>query len=156
VTVLDLVKRKPVTVIPVATHTQRIALSVDDRWAFTSDTTQPRLAVIDTKSHTVSRWIALPAPGYGAAPTPDGRWLVIAVSTANKVAVIDLKTFEVAKTIDVPSTPQETLVRPDGQVAYVSCDVSGKVVAIRTSDWTVDKIIDAGKGADGLAWAASH
>lgn len=156
VTVLDLVSRKPVTVIPVATHTQRIALSVDGRWAFTSDTTQPRLAVIDTRSNTVSRWVALPAPGYGAAPTPDGRWLVIAVSTANKVAVIDLTTFAVAKTIDVPSTPQETLVRPDGKVAYVSCDVSGKVVAIRTSDWTVEKIIDAGKGADGLAWAAAR
>ena len=63
VSVLDLVNRKPITVIQVATHTQRIALSVDDRWAFTSDTTQPRLAVIDTRSNTVSRWVTLPAPG---------------------------------------------------------------------------------------------
>ena len=156
VSVLDLVSRKHLTVIPVATHTQRIALSVDDRWAFTSDTTQPRLAVIDTKSNTVSRWITLPAPGYGAAATPDGRWLAIAISSANKVAVIDLKTFAVARTVDVPPSPQEVLVRPDGQVAYVSCDVPGKVAAIRTSDWTVEKIIDAGKYADGLAWAASR
>ncbi|MBK5298513.1 MAG: beta-propeller fold lactonase family protein [Vicinamibacteria bacterium] len=156
VSVLDLVGRKPLAVIPVATHTQRIALSVDDRWAFTSDTTQPRLAVIDTKNNTVSRWIVLPAPGYGAAATPDGRWLVIAVSTANKVAVIDLKTFAVARTIDVPPSPQEVLVRPDGKVAYVSCDVPGKVAAIRTSDWTVEKVIDAGKYADGLAWASAR
>ena len=156
VSVLDLVSRKPITVIPVATHTQRIALSVDDRWAFTSDTTQPRLAVIDTKTNMVARWVALPAPGYGAAVTPDGRWLVIATSAANKVAVIDLKTFEVAKIIDVPPSPQEVLVRPDGKIAYVSCDVPGKVAAIRTSDWTVDKIIDAGKYADGLAWVAAR
>jgi len=156
VSVLDLVNRKHIAVIPVATHTQRIALSVDDRWAFTSDTTQPRLAVIDTKSNTVSRWITLPAPGYGAAATPDGRWLAIAISSANKVAVIDLKTFAVARTVDVPPSPQEVLVRPDGQVAYVSCDVPGKVAAIRTADWTVEKIIDAGKYADGLAWAASR
>jgi DNA-binding beta-propeller fold protein YncE len=156
VSVLDLSNRKLVKVIPVATHTQRIALSVDDRWAFTSDTVQPRLAVIDTKSNTVSRWIPLPAPGYGAAPTPDGRWLVIAVTAANKVAVIDLKTFEVARTIDTPPSPQETLVRPDGTMVYVSCDVPGKVVAIRTSDWAVDKVIDAGKYADGLAWAKAR
>ena len=62
--------------------------------------------------------------------------------------------MKVAQTIDVPKAPQETLVRPDGQIAYVSCDVSGKVVAIRTSDWKVDAVIDAGKTADGLAWAA--
>jgi len=29
-------------------------------------------------------------------------------------------------------------------------------VAIRTSDWTVDSTIDAGKGADGLAWAGGR
>ena len=39
VSVLDLARRATVTVIPVATHVQRIALSVDDKWAFTSDTT---------------------------------------------------------------------------------------------------------------------
>ena len=156
VSVLDLVNRKPITVIPVATHTQRIALSVDDRWAFTSDTTQPRLAVIDTRTNTVARWVTLPGAGYGAAATPEGRWLVIALSAANKVAVIDLKTFEVARTIDVPVSPQEVLVRPDGKIAYVSCDVPGKVAAIRTSDWAVDKVIDAGKYADGLAWAVAR
>jgi len=69
------------------------------------------------------------------------------------VAVVDLKTFTVAQTIDVPTAPQEVLVRPDGAMAYVSCDVSGKVAAIRTSDWKVDALIDAGKAADGLAWA---
>ena len=61
-----------------------------------------------------------------------------------------------ARTVDVPASPQEVLVRPDGQVAYVSCDVPGKVAAIRTSDWTVEKIIDAGKFADGLAWASAR
>jgi DNA-binding beta-propeller fold protein YncE len=153
VSVLDLARRATVTVIPVATHVQRIALSVDDKWAFTSDTTTPRLAVIDTKTNTVSRWIDLPKPGYGAAATPDGKFLVIAMPAANAVAVIDLATFKVVKTIETPPSPQETLIRPDGKYAYVSCDVPGKVAAIRTSNWAVDAIIDAGKYADGLAWA---
>jgi len=156
VSVLDLAKRATVTVIPVATHVQRIVLSVDDKWAFTSDTTAPRLAVIDTKSNTVSRWIDLPKPGYGAAATPDGKFLVIALPSANAVGVIDLATFTLAKTIETPPSPQETLVRPDGKYAYVSCDVPGKVAAIRTSDWTVETVIDAGKYADGLAWASGR
>jgi DNA-binding beta-propeller fold protein YncE len=156
VSVLDLDARKTLKVIPISSNTQRIAISVDDRMVFTADQTKPRLAVIDTATDTVEHWVELPAPGYGTAPTPDGKWLVVAVPDANKVAVVDLQALRVVRTIDVPASPQEMLVRPDGKMAYVSCDVSGKVAAIRTSDWTVDALIDAGKYADGLAWAAGR
>lgn len=156
VSVLDLEARKTIAIIPVSAHTQRISLSVDDRMAFTADQTKPQLAVIDTSSNQVKTWVPLPATGYGTAATPDGRWLVVAVPSANKVVVVDLGTMKVAHTIEVPAAPQEILVRADGKVAYASCDASHKIAAIRTSDWTVEKLIDAGKGADGLAWAASR
>lgn len=155
VSVLDMQARKTITIIPVSGNTQRIALSVDDRMAFTADQTQPRLAVIDTATNKIKTWVELPASGYGTAPTTDGRWLVVAVPKANKVAVVDLKSMKVAHTIDVPAAPQEVLIRPDNQVAYVSCDKSGKVAAISTADWKVQKLINAGKDADGLAWAAA-
>ncbi|HXN22640.1 MAG TPA: cytochrome D1 domain-containing protein [Candidatus Dormibacteraeota bacterium] len=154
VSVLDLELRKTIAIIPVATPTQRISLSVDDRMAFTADQSKPQLALIDTSTNQVKTWIPLLAAGYGTAPTPDGHWLVVAMPQANKVAVVDLATMKVAHTIEVPPAPQEILIQPDGKVAYASCDVSHKVAAIRTSDWTVEKLIDAGKGADGLAWAA--
>jgi YVTN family beta-propeller protein len=153
VSVLDLVGRKTIAVIPVATHVQRISISNDDRWVFTSDTEKPRLAVIDTRSNKVARWIALPGHGYGSALTPDGKWLLLPLPDAHAVAVIDLGTMTVARTIDVPPSPQEAIVRPDGQIAYVSCDRSKQVAAISTSDWKVEKLIDAGNNADGLAWA---
>jgi YVTN family beta-propeller protein len=153
VSVLDLEKRATITVIPISKMAQRISLSVDDKWAFTADQTAPMLVVIDTSSNTVSRRIELPSTGYGTAPTKDGKYLLVAVPKASVVAVVDLSTWSVAKTVSVPQSPQEVLVRPDGQVAYVSCDVPGKVAAIRTSDWTVAATIDAGKLADGLAWA---
>jgi YVTN family beta-propeller protein len=156
VSVLDLEARKTIAIIPISSVTQRIALSVDDSMVFTSDQTSPRLAVISTKTNAVTKWVTLPASGYGTAPTPDGKWLVVAMPSANKVAVVDLARFEVAHVIDVPPTPQESLVTPDGSRAYVSCDMSGKIAAIRTSDWTVEGLIEAGKQADGLAWAASH
>jgi len=153
VSVLDLVGRKTIVVIPVTKHVQRIAVSNDGRWVFTSDTEKPRLAVIDTSTNKVARWIDLRAMGYGAAPTPDGKWLLIAMPGAHGVAVIDLGAMKVARTIDVPPAPQEVIVRPDGQMAYVSCDRSHQVAAISTSDWKVDRLIDAGNNADGLAWA---
>jgi hypothetical protein len=74
-------------------------------------------------------------------------------SKLNQVAVIDLHAMKVAHTIDVPKAPQDVLVRPDCKMAYVSCDSSAKIAGIRTAYWKVDSLIDAGKGADGLAWA---
>ncbi len=153
VSILDLVSNKFVSLISVCKTTQRIALSVDDRWIFTADQDSPRLAVIDTSANSVDRWIPLPALAYGTAPTPDGRWLVAALPGASKVAVVDLRSMKVAKTIDVPKAPQEVLIRPDGAEAYVSCDSSRKVAVIDTRNWTLTKLIDAGAGVDGLAWA---
>jgi len=153
VSVLDMMARKTLAVIPVSSQVQRIAVSVDGKMVFTSDQAKPQLAVIDASTNKVKTWVPLPAPGYGTAPTADGKWLVVAVPGANKVAIVDLGTMKVARTIDVPAAPQEVVIRPDGRVAYVSCDASHQVAAISTSDWKVEQFIDAGAGADGLAWA---
>jgi hypothetical protein len=56
------------------------------------------------------------------------------------------------RTIKVPSSPQEVLIRPNGRVAYVSCSDSNQIAAIQINDWSV-KLVEAGRGADGLAWA---
>jgi DNA-binding beta-propeller fold protein YncE len=156
VSVLDIEGRKTLGVIQVAPHVQRISISPDDSMVFTSDTTKPQLAVIDTASRKVKEWIPLPAAGYGSASTSDGRWLLIAAPRANQVAAIDLRTMKVAHTIDVPRAPQEVLIRPDDQVAYVSCDSSHQVAEIGLSDWKVNRLIEAGRGVDGLAWAPAQ
>lgn len=153
VSVLDLEKRKTVAVIPVADKVQRIAISADDRRVFTSDQTKPRLAVIDTSERRVAQWVDLPGLGYGGAATADGRWLLLAIPAKNSVAVIDLQTMRVARSIAVAKAPQEVLIRPDGKVAYVSCAGSGQVAAIELVGWRVTKLMDAGRWADGMAWA---
>jgi DNA-binding beta-propeller fold protein YncE len=156
VSVLDLEKRTTLAVIPISKNTQRISISADDTMVFTSDQTKPQLAVIDTATNQIKKWVPLPAPGYGSAATRDGHWLVIAVPQANKVAAVNLRTMKVEHVIDVPAAPQEMLLEPDDKVAYVSCDSSAKVAAIDTSTWAVTKLIAVGKGADGLAWAAAN
>jgi YVTN family beta-propeller protein len=152
VSVLDLVGRKTITVIPVAGHVQRISVSPDGRWVFTSDTEEPRLAVIDARTNKLDCWIALDSAGYGTASTPERKLLLVAIPTANVVGVVDIATMRVVRTIRVPPSPQEVLIPPDGQVAYVSCSASHQVATIQISDWGV-KLIEAGRGADGLAWA---
>jgi YVTN family beta-propeller protein len=156
VSVIDLEAKKVLAIVPVSSLAQRISLSVDDRWVFTSDQTKPQLAVIDTATRKVKTWVPLPGTGYGTAPTPDGRWLVVCVPGASKVAVVDLESMKVSRTFDVPKAPQEVLVRPDGAVAYVSCDASKQVAVLDLKDWKVEKLIDAGRTADGLAWAKAQ
>ena len=109
--------------------------------------------MIDTATNKVKQWVALPGLGYGTAATSDGRYLVVAVPTVNRLAVVDLIAMQVARSLDVPRAPQEVLIAPDGKTAYVSCDASHEVAQIGLADWNV-KLIDAGKGADGLAWAS--
>jgi len=153
VSVLDLGAGKTLKVIPISARTQRISISVDDKLVFTCDQTKPRLAVIDTATDDVRGWIDLPGLGYGSAPTPDGEWLVVTLPALNQVAVVDLQSRRVAHTIGVPESPQAVVLRPDGMTAYVSSDAAAKVSCIRTTDWKVDGHIEAGRGADGLAWA---
>jgi len=153
VSAIDLVGQKTLAVIPISGETQRISLSVDDRWAFTADQTAPRLAVIDTSSNKVQTWVKLPTLAYGTAPTLDGRWLLITLPATNQVGVLDLQSMKIAKTIEVDKMPQEILVRPDGVVAYVSCMASAKIAALNLRTWKVDQLISVGPQGDGLAWA---
>ena len=153
VSVLDLAGRKTVAVIPVSPKVQRISITNDDKFVFTSDQSKPQLAVIDTATNKVKSWVPLPGTGYGSAATPDGRFVLVAIPSTGQVAVVDLGIMKVARTIDVPKTPQEILIRPDGKVAYVSCNTTGQVAAIDLSQGTVGKLIPTGKLADGLAWA---
>ncbi|RZU41215.1 cytochrome D1 domain-containing protein [Edaphobacter modestus] len=155
VSVLDMVGRKTLAVIPISGNTQRISISRDGSMVFTADQKKPQLAVIDTATNKVKTWVELPAVGYGTATTPDGRWLLVAMRGAKQVAVVDLKTLKTERTIDVGDGPSEILVSPDGKHAYVACNMSNQVSVIDlghdAGQWKVAQTIDAGKYADGMA-----
>ena len=156
VSVLDLEARQTLAVIHVSRHAQRIALSVDDRWVFTADQTQPQLAVIDTSTNEVTKWIPLEGSRLRHGRDAGRQMAARHAADHGKVAVVDLSSMSVVRSVDVPKAPQEVLVRPDNQVAYVSCHASKKVAAINLQTWKVDQLIDAGRSADGLAWAKGH
>ncbi len=153
VSVLDMNARKTLAIIPISPETQRISISRDDKMVFTADQTKPQLAVIDTATDTIKTWIDIPGKGYGTAPTLDNRWLLVTIPHEREVAIVDLQTLKVAKTIEVPAAPQEVLINPNGKEAYVSCNVKNQVAVIDLNQWKVKSLIDAGKTADGLAWA---
>jgi DNA-binding beta-propeller fold protein YncE len=153
VSVLDMKARKTLAIIPITKDTQRISISRDDSMVFTADQTKPQLAVIDTATNKVKMWVPLPSVAYGTAATLDGRWLLVTLRTGKQVAVVDLKTMKVTQTIEVADGPTEILMSPDGKTAFVSCTRSNQIAAIDLGQWKVSRLIDAGKAADGLAWA---
>jgi DNA-binding beta-propeller fold protein YncE len=154
VSVLDLPNRKLITIIQVVPkNVQRIAISTDGKWVFTSDQNAPRLAVIDTSTNTVKSWVDLPDVAYGTAVTPDGKSLLLTQPKTSKVAVLDLGSMKITKVLDAPKSPQEIVVQPDGHRAYISCSSSGKVAVLNLQTWQMETPIDAGKGVDGMAWA---
>jgi len=152
VSVLDMVGRKTIAVIPISGNTQRIAMSNDGSMVFTADQKASRLAVIDTATNKVKAWVDLPSAGYGTAPTKDGKWLLVTMRGAKQVAVVDLKTLKVARTIDVGDGPAEVVVSEDGKKAYVACNFSDQVAVIDLAGWKMETLIAAGKFADGMAW----
>jgi YVTN family beta-propeller protein len=157
VSVLDMVGRKTLAVIPISGNTQRISISRDGSMVFTADQKKPQLAVIDTATNKVKSWVALPAEGYGTATTPDGRWLLVTLRGAKQVAVVNLKTLKTERTIDVGGGPSEVLVSSNGRKAYVACNFSNQISVIdlgsNADQWKVEKNIEAGKFADGMAMA---
>lgn len=155
VSVLDLVNRTFIKIIPIAPITQRISISNDDSMVFTSDQTTPRMAVIDTSRNEIETWIDLPAPGYGSASTTDGRLLLVTLPTAHALAVVDLNTMKTVRTLEIGPRPQQVLVRPDGAVAYVACYGGHQVAALDLSSWQITAMIDVGQKADGMAWAGN-
>ena len=153
VSVLDVVGRKTITVIPISPNTQRIAITPDDKWVFTADQTKPQLAAIDTATNKVGHWVALNGIAYGTAPTLDGKYLVVTLPKKDAVAVVDLKTMQVVRSVQVPADPQEVLMRPGGKFAYVSCVGSHQVAELDLGTWKVTRTIQDGNNSDGIAWA---
>lgn len=151
VSVLDMVGRKTLAVIPISGNTQRINISRDGSMVFTADQKKPQLAVIDTATNKVKTWVALPSEGYGTATTPDGQWLLVTLRGAKQVAVVNLKTLKTDRTIDVGEGPSEVVVSPDGRRAYVACNFSNQISVIDLGSWKVAQNIEAGKYADGMA-----
>lgn len=150
---IDVKTKQILRKIPVGEDIMRLVVTPDDRYLFTSDMTQPRVAVIDTRANQVTRWISMPSISYGLATSPDGRWLLCGLPMVGQVAVVDLSRFEVIKTFDALRTTYLLLFRPDSQQAYVSTGASRAVGIIDVEQWKVLKWIRVGMVADHLEWA---
>lgn len=168
VSVLDLGAGELTQVIQLGTRINRISSAPDDSAVYVADQKSPRLGILDTADWSV-RWVALPAVGFGTAPTPDGTRLLIGFRPTSQVGILDLASGELTHLLDVPPTPQRIVIPPPRSseedrertasderpedYAYVSCDQSDLVVEIDLLAGEVRREIGVGGSPDGLAWS---
>ena len=168
VSVLDLRAGTLVQIVKFGTRINRVSIAPDDSAVYVADQLAPRLGILDTADWSI-RWVALPAIGYGTAPTPDGTRLVIAFRPTSQVGILDLASGEVTHLLDVPPAPQRVVIPPPRtseedrertasderpeDFAYVTCDQSDVVVEIDLDAGEVRREIGVGSGPDGLAWS---
>ncbi len=156
VSVLDVKARKVIQVIPLTKRVQRIAVSRDGRWVFTSDWDQPRLAVIDTRSNTLSRWLPTAGMPYVTFPTVDGTSLLVAETdqasgSKGVLEVFHLADWKPARSFPLPSAQNGGfLVR--GDLVYLSEPLGGNIEVLNTKSWTLEQPIVLAVGVDGLGW----
>jgi len=157
VSVLDIRERKLVKVIPLTKRVQRIAISRDGLWVFTSDSDQPRVAAISTRTNALGQWIGVEGIPYVTQPTPDGRYLLVAAAKDGKgvLNIVDLKTMKVVRTI-LTAAPVVSFLVHEGH-AYMSCGANGAVEVLDVwgaapQKWTLEAPIQLAPGVDAMAW----
>ena len=151
VSVLDLQKRSVIAVIPVAKTVQRISISTDGRYVFTHDQTAPRIAVIDTATNKLARWIDLPAKVYSSAPTPDGK-LLIANAPSGKLFVIDLSTEKAIGDYLIPAAIGEIAIDARSDHAYITCPQKGTIEFFDLRGGKLESPMVLTQGVDGIEW----
>jgi DNA-binding beta-propeller fold protein YncE len=151
VSVLDLQKRTLITVIPVSETVQRISISADGRFVYTQDQKAPRIAVIDTATNKIARWITLPATVYSSTPTPDGK-LLLANAPSGKLFVVDLSSEKVVGTYSIPEAIGEIAVDASSEHAYVSCPQKGTIEVLDIRGGKLEAPAILTPGVDGLVW----
>ena len=82
-----------------------IRFTKDDATAFVALGPANRVAVIDTKTYTVKKYLLVGQRVWQMAFTPDGKYLLTTNGLSNDVSVIDVASLEVVKSIPVGRLP---------------------------------------------------
>ncbi|HEX8388368.1 MAG TPA: hypothetical protein VF636_05070 [Sphingomonas sp.] len=157
VSVLDLIRRRLIGVVPVASMVQRVTVSADGRRLFTHDQRAPRVVEIDAGRMKVVASHTLPGLPYASAISPDGRTLIVAgrpelpgqQRASPSLYLLDLRSSSV-ETIRTPGWPRVVAVDGATGLAWLNFG-SGEIASLdlRTKELLVTARL--GPGLDGMS-----
>ncbi len=109
------------------------------------------LAVVDARSGSVSRRIAVGPVPKGVTLSPDGRRAYVVNSWSDDVSEIDLASFKVVRTLRAGSEPTSAITDRSGSFLYTANRISNDVSVIDLKTGAEIKRLLAGRGASYLA-----
>jgi YVTN family beta-propeller protein len=89
-----------------------VRFTADDATAFVALGPANRVAVVDTRTYTVKKYLLVGQRVWQMAFTPDGKQLLTTNGLSNDVSVIDVASLDVVKSIPVGRLPWGVVVAP--------------------------------------------
>jgi YVTN family beta-propeller protein len=151
VTVVDVLQRKIVEVLPSSGDAMGLALGADGQYVYAANGEDRTVSKIDTRTHRIVATGKVKGINHDAVLTPDGRFLYVTLRKANRIAVLRSDDLEVVTEIPQPGYPDLVVMSNDGTKAYVSNRHANLVTVIGLSDHRELKRIPVGKGPHGMA-----
>jgi YVTN family beta-propeller protein len=155
VSVIDLTKRTMIGRVPMPKGTQGISASPDGRHVLALDLVDPRVAVIDTRTDTVSQEIALTGSAKGAwraRYSPDGKQLLITNVAEQTVSILDAANFTSQRVVKTGRQPFGIAFTSDSKTALIGNHGDGMIDVIDLKSFEVAKRFKAGVGIEVLSY----
>jgi YVTN family beta-propeller protein len=89
-----------------------VRFSADDKLAFVALGPSNRVAVVDTATYAVEKYLLVGQRVWQLAFTPDNKFLLTTNGLSNDISVIDVGELEVVKSIPVGRLPWGVVVAP--------------------------------------------
>jgi YVTN family beta-propeller protein len=104
----------------------------DGRTVYVTNFQGASVSVVDTRSWTKTKDIAVPDRPFDAVLSPDGRFVYVACYGGSAVAVIDAASASLAGTIALPqgTQPYGIAISPDGRYVYASDNANGQLLVL--------------------------
>lgn len=149
--VIDSRRKRMLHAIPVSGKLPHmVAVTADERQAWTADSGSGTVSVIDLRGRRQRGTIEVGGVPMGIALTPDEKTLLVGTRTANMVVVVDAVTNMVKRKLGVAGQPSRVVVSPDGRWAYTSLIESGEVAVIDLTALEEVKRAAVGRHAEGI------
>jgi YVTN family beta-propeller protein len=127
-----------------------IAISADGNFIYVVCEHSNQLLVVDTKTGSVARRIAVGAVPRGLTLSPNGDRVFVTNSWDDTVSVIDSRSLEVTETLKTGSEPTGVAIDREGRTLYVANRLSDDISVIDVQSGTERKRLLAGRGASYL------
>ena len=145
------------TVIPVGKGDEGFDVSPDGKEAWTANSWDGTVSVIDLGALRVADTIKANVPGANRLKfTPDGKLALVSLLGSPELVAIDTATHTVIKRLPIGHGAAGILMEPGGKRAFVACTPDSYVAVIDLGTLTMVGKIDAGGNPDGLAWAVQR